>query len=815
MKFSERWLREWIDPPVDTGTLAEQLTSLGLEVDTVRQLGGEIEGVVVAEVLSVEPHPDADRLRVCRVDAGAGGEPLQIVCGAPNVRAGMKTVLATVGGTLPGFGRLRKARLRGVDSFGMLCSAKELGTSEESDGLLELAADAPVGTSIVEYLELDDAIIDIDLTPDRADCLSLIGVARDLSAKNDLPLSEHACNAIEGVIADTHPVEVSPDSCCVCFTGRVIRDLDLSGESPLWMQERLRRSGQRPINPAVDITNYVMLELGQPMHAFDLDKLQGPLQVRLAKPGETLVLLDGREVTLTSDTTVIADDRGAISIAGIMGGDSTGVDENTRNIYFEAALFLPLGIAGKPRHYAAHSESAHRFERGVDPVGQLRAQHCAAELLMSIAGGKPGPVQEWVDSARLPAREPTLLRQQRLNQVIGIAPELDTIESIMSRLGINVTAAEPVMVDGAEYRQWHVTPPSHRYDLAIEEDYIEEVARIIGFESLPRTTASVRPSFQPVDERRRPLNDIKRQLAGRGYQEVVTFSFVDAERQAILRPDLEALPLANPISADLAVMRTSLVPGLLEVMRRNQSRQRQSMKLFESGLRFLTKGDAVIDPTHGEDLQIGDGLQQQSMLAGLIVGRRAGENWNATADELDFFDLRADIEALFAEADIGATRFTGIDFDMLHPGQRAAIVLDGKTVGWFGRLNPALEARLDLDALPLVFEISQLALQLRPLMHYREISRYPSVRRDIALVVDEAVTWGELEATLREAAPETLREVQVFDIYQGEHLEAGRKSIALSLVLQDMSKTLEDADVDEVVENLVQAAASLGATLRS
>ncbi|ASJ74995.1 phenylalanine--tRNA ligase subunit beta [Granulosicoccus antarcticus] len=803
MKFSEKWLREWVNPPVDTQGLGEQLTFMGLEVDEIVSAAPDFKGVVVARIVNIQQHPDADRLRVCEVDCGAE-ELIQVICGAPNARAGLTTALAQVGGRMPDGTKLKKAKLRGQVSMGMLCSAAELGLSEERDGIMELPDDAVTGTDLVAYLELDDSIIDIDLTPDRGDCLSIRGIARDLCARNDLALQVREINETPVEVDDQHSVVVDGQSACVRFTGRMLTQLTPGCATPGWMIERLRRAGVRAISPAVDITNYVMQELGQPMHAFDADKLQGGIQVRLARAGERLVLLDGRDVALDEDTTIIADDRGPIGIAGIMGGESTSVDEKTTRIFFESALFLPEIIAGKPRRYASHTESAHRFERGVDPAGQREALEYATGLMRAIAGGQAGPITDWQDDARMPARLDVLVRRARLQRVLGINPEVATVSMIFTRLGIrNETTA-----DG-----WQVSAPSYRYDLAIEEDYIEEVARILGYDSLPRTSPTYRPVLRAVPESAVSPMATKRLLVNRGYQEVVTYSFVEAARQELLRPDLKALPLANPISSELGVMRTTLVGGLVSTMQRNLSRQISSMSLFETGLRFLSNNegastaglDAYLSADHGADLQSDTGVQQQNMIAGLVVGRLSAENWNATVREADFYSIKADLEAMFSQANGVSIAYVPTDLAMLHPGQRAGMEVNGVLVGYVGALNPALQQSLDLSVMPVVFELSLHALSLASVPKAKPMSKFPQVRRDLALLVDESVTCQSIIEVIREQAPAILQDVRVFDVYQGEKVAEGKKSMALGLILQGFSRTLEDAEVEQVVAKIVAA----------
>lgn len=813
MKFSEQWLREWVNPPVDTETLGDQLTFMGLEVDEIVSAAPGFVDVVVARIVNINQHPDADRLRVCEVDCGEQ-EPVQVVCGAPNARAGLTTALAKVGGKLPDGTKLKKAKLRGVVSMGMLCSAAELDLSENAEGIMELTDDAPAGTPLQQWLELDDSIIDIELTPDRGDCLSIRGIARDLCAKNDLPMQLHEITPTPVQIDDQWQVKVDGDNACVRFTGRVLRDIDISVPTPGWMVERLRRSGIRSINSAVDITNYVMLELGQPMHAFDLDKLQGAIQVRNAAAGERLVLLDGREVTLDEDTTVIADDRGAIGIAGIMGGQDTGVTESTRHIFFESALFLPQMIAGKPRRYASHTESAHRFERGVDPAGQLDALEYATGLMRTIAGGKAGPAMDWNDPTRLPQRVAVLVRESRLQRVLGISPTRESVQTIFTRLGIESTATD---------EGWHVTAPSYRYDLAIEEDYIEEVARIVGYDSLPRTYPTHQPVFKPLSEADVSLVDVKKRLVGLGYQEVVTYSFVEATQQETLRPDLSALALANPLSSEMGVMRTTLISGLLSTLKRNVSRQIGTMHLFETGLRFLPnneqlpidKLDDYIIASHGAGEQIGDSIQQQDMIAGLVAGRLQPENWNTTDTAVDFYAVKSHLESLFAQANGQSVSFVKCDLPMLHPGQQAGIELDGIRVGYLGTLSPEIMRKLDIEISTVVFELSLQAVRVSRVPKASGLSRFPQVRRDLALLVDDAVTYQQMLDVVREAVPSLLRDVRIFDIYQGDGIEKGKKSIGLGLILQDFSRTLEDKDADKVVARVTEAlGTSLGAVLR-
>jgi len=809
MKISESWLRTWCSPDVDTDALAAQLTLLGLEVDRVVSTRPTFEQVVVARIETIEQHPDADRLRVCTVDVG-DGQPLQVVCGAPNARQGLVTALARVGGRLPDGTKLKKAKLRGVASQGMLCSGSELQLSEESDGILELAEEAVPGTTLEAYLELDDAVIEIELTPDRGDCLSVRGVARELSAKYGIALQDpFGPVSVPVESAGAQPVHVEADNACVRYAGRVIEGVDLTRPVPLWMSERLRRSGLRCINPAVDVTNYVLLERGHPMHAFDLDRLSGAIRVRHADAGESLELLDGRTVALDDTTTVIADDSGAIGLAGIMGGDSTAVSDATTRIFFECALFLPSGIAGRPRRYATQTDASHRFERGVDPAGQRDVLEYASRLLIDIAGGRAGPIEDWQDTARLPRRDAVTMRRSRLDRVLGAHVDDAEVMAILQGLGIGVTLAPSA---------WSCIPPSHRYDLSIEEDFIEEIGRVHGYENLARRMPLHRPTLSAASETRVPSILIKRRLATLGYQEAVTLSFVDAESQSTLRADLDALALANPISEDLGVMRTTLVVGLLEVLKRNRSRQIGSMRLFETGLRFLPGGDGAdtaIDPRFGDDLQIDRTLRQQSMIAGLLTGRRQRENWNATGAEIDFFDVKRDLDTLFALANGSAPTYTTGTLPLLDPGRQAALHVDGVPVGYIGAISPRLERDLDLGGTVWVFELALAALERSRLPSATALSRYPRVRRDLAVILDDEVAHARLLKTVRAAAPETLEEVVTFDLYRGESVGRGRKSLGIGLILRDVSRTLADKDADAAVAAVVRALQQeLGAELR-
>ncbi|MCW8917504.1 MAG: phenylalanine--tRNA ligase subunit beta [Gammaproteobacteria bacterium] len=792
MKFSEQWLREWVNPSVSTGELCHQLTMAGLEVDAVEPVAAAFSGVVVAEVLSVAPHPDADKLRVTQVNVGEA-EPVQIVCGAANVRAGLRVACAVVGAQLPGDFKIKKAKLRGVPSNGMLCSASELGLAESSSGLLELPADAPVGDNFRDYLQLDDVTIELGLTPNRGDCLSIAGIAREAGVLNHAEVQGPACTAVAATIADILPITVSAQAACPRYLGRVIRGVNVAATTPLWMQERLRRSGTRSLGPVVDVTNYVLLELGQPMHAFDLDKLSGGIQVRLATASEKLRLLNEEEVTLDSETLVIADDNGALAMAGVMGGAASAVSDTTRDIFLEGAFFTPASIAGRARRYGLHTDSSHRFERGVSPELATQAMERATALLLAIAGGSAGAVSEVCAPQFLPQVQPITLRHARIERVLGTRVAAESIDAILRRLDMQVEA---------KGEGWQVIPPAFRFDISIEEDLIEEIGRIIGYSNLPSTRPQAALRMGECPEAQLGKGDLAAALVARGYQEAITYTFVEPKMQQLLDPQRSPIALANPISADMSVMRTTLWAGLLPVLQHNLNRQQGRVRLFEYGLRFI--------PLEG------GAIQQDNVLAGLLFGPVLPEQWGASEQKLDFFDLKGDVEALLA---LGgrpdAFTFSAEPHPALHPGQSARIYLDGKAVGWLGAAHPSLESQLGLSGHAFLFEIEAAALLSGTVAKFSEISKYPAIRRDIALVLERHTPASAVVEAARRAAPDTLQNLKLFDVYQGEHIDSGRKSIALGLTLQAQSRTLTDEEVDSAIEQIVTTLANeLGAVLR-
>ena len=772
MKIAESWLREWVNPDLETDELGHQLTMLGHEVDGIEYEGAGIADVVIAEVIECGKHPDADKLSVCKVSDG-GDELIDIVCGAPNVRQGMKTPLAKPGVKLPNGMKLRKAKIRGVVSNGMLCSAIELGLGDESDGIMELAANAEVGAPLVDLLDLPDAVIDLDLTPNRGDCFSVLGIARDVAALTGATLKDAEFNPVAATIEDTQPVELVEPAGCPRFAGRLIRGIDPTAKSPVWMTERLRRAGLRGISPVVDITNFVMLELGQPLHAYDAALLSGPIRPRLAKPGEKVTLLDEKEVELNGDTLIITDDSGPIGIAGIMGGLSTAVSDKTTDVFFEGAFWPQDFMAGRARNYGMHTDASLRFERGVDPEGQGRAVERATELLIEIAGGDAGPLVVNSSEEHLPQRETITLRKSRLAHLLGIEIADAEVVQILESLQMDVEA-----VEGG----WRVKGPSHRFDMEYEVDLIEEIARIHGYDSIPETTLSAQSPLETVTESRIELERAAATLIARDYQEVVTYSFIDADANTKFSGVESELVLSNPISSELSVMRSSLLPGMVVAAAANTARQQDRVRIFEASRSY-----------HGT-------LEDHSevvRLAGLATGSVLPEQWGTKTEGVDFFDLKADVEAVLALAsNADDIRFIAADHPALQPGQSAEIVRGDDVIGVLGKLHPRLAKDYDLKRAVYVFELDAAKALESAAPRAEKISKFPAIRRDIAVVVDDKVTAAELVEAVASAAPELIRGVRIFDIYKGDSIEAGRKSVAIGLILQETSRTLTDDDAD-------------------
>ncbi|MNZ27303.1 Phenylalanine--tRNA ligase beta subunit [compost metagenome] len=763
----------------------------GLEVDSVTPAAGEFSGVVVGEILATEQHPDADKLRVCQVSNGS--ETFQVVCGAPNVRPGLKIPFAMIGAELSGDFKIKKAKLRGVESNGMLCSASELQISDDHDGLMELAADAPVGQDIRAYLGLDDVIIELGLTPNRGDCLSLSGLAREVGALYDAPVTRPQVASVAPAHDEVRPVEVSAPAACPRYLGRVIRNVDLSKPTPLWMVERLRRSDVRSIDAAVDITNYVMLELGQPMHAFDLAEINGGIRVRMAEEGEKLVLLDGQEVTLRPDTLVIADHTRALAIAGVMGGEHSGVSAKTRDLFLEAAFFDTIAVAGKARSYGLHTDSSHRFERGVDFQLAREAMERATGLLLDIVGGEAGPIIEAVSEAHLPKVAPVTLRAERITQMLGMEMDVAEVERLLTALDLKISA------DGAG--QWRVEVPSHRFDISLEVDLIEELGRLYGYNRLPVRYPQARLAPRARAEGAVELPALRRLLVARGYHEAITYSFIDPKLFELFNPGVKPLMLANPISADMAAMRSSLWPGLVSALQHNLNRQQSRVRLFESGLRFVGQLE---------------GLKQEPMLAGVLCGSRLPEGWAHGRDGVDFYDAKADVEAVLGAAgNLDAFSFVPGEHPALHPGQTARIEREGRLVGYLGALHPELAKALDLDQPVYLFELLQAEVMQGKLPKFSELSRFPEVRRDLALLVDREVPAESVLATIREAAGEWMTDLRLFDVYHGKGIDPLRKSLAVGLTWQHPSRTLTDDEVNNTTQNIVTSLEDrFNATLR-
>ena len=787
MKISEQWLREWVAVRQDAKALAERLTLAGIEVGSIVPVAPPLEQVVVGEIVSIGPHPQADKLRVCQVNVGQK-ELLTIVCGAANAAAGLKVPAALLGAQLPNGTNITRATIRGVDSLGMLCSAAELGLEESSSGLWALDAKAKPGMSFTKYLGLDDHQIEIELTPNRGDCLSIMGLARELAALTGARYTPVAVRSVPGKTRRKLGVSLAAKQACAAYSGRIIEDIDTAAVTPLWMRERLRRGGIRSIHPIVDITNYVMLELGQPMHAFDLNKLSGNLQARMAKPGESLALLDGKTLTLASQDLVIADARGPVALAGIMGGQDSAVTDTTKNIFLESAWFRPDAIGMRARHYGLHSDSSHRFERGVDPELQRLALERATTLVLAICGGRAGPVSDVRASAQLPKRLAISLRAARIERVLGMPLPPVTVEKLLKRLGMRVAKA----TGGKMERRWKVSPPSWRSDIEREEDLIEELARTHGYDKLP-TRAPLSVLHVPAaPESHVAQSRVRAVLIDRDYQEAITYSFVDPALQALLTPDAVSLTLANPIASDLAQMRRTLWPGLINAVLHNQNRQQTRVRLFEIGRRFVTQASGSVE--------------EQTVIAGVVTGSALAEQWGTPARLVDFFDVKGDVEVLFALGQ-GQFVFRPTRHPALHPGQAAEIVATGsqQNVGLIGVLHPEVQSKIGLDQSLIMFEILISAVQAAIIPKFQEISRYPAVRRDLAVLINQAIPAQALVDLARRTAGKLLVNLELFDEYRGEGIDSGRKSLALGLTFQDTSRTLNEDDVETAVGRVIAA----------
>ena len=780
MKISENWLRTWVNPAIDSETLSDQLTMLGLEVDELAPVAKPFTGVVVGEVLTVEQHPDADRLRVTTVNIGSG-EPLQIVCGAPNVRAGMKAPVAMIGAVLPGDFKIKKGKLRGVESQGMLCGASEIDLEDKIDGLLELPDDAPVGVNIREYLKLDDNVIDISITPNRGDCFSIRGIAREIAVINQLQMNEPDIKSVDATIADEKKVVISTEG-APRYLGRVIKNVNVKAATPEWMEQALARSGIRTHSILVDVTNYVLMELGQPMHAFDLAKIEGTVHVRQAQPQEKLQLLNDQEVELQEDIMVIADDQKALAIAGIMGGLASSVTDDTTDIFLESAFFAPLAIAGRARRFGLHTDSSQRYERGVDFELPLIAMNRASQLIQELAGGEFGPITVAEKTEILPKREAIELKQAQVDQLLGYQLTADFIADALNRLGCEVT----VKAEG----EWSVVPPSHRYDMAIYQDLIEEVARIDGYDNIQISLPSMDVQLAKYQDRFE-IAELRQTIVTLGYQEAISFSFADAKLEKQLNPQVNPLMLANPISSDLAAMRSTLLSSLIPCVQYNLNRQQSRVRFFELGLRF-----------DYQDAKSIEDLKQIPTLALVAVGSQQPESWHVKPQPMDFFDFKGEIEEILAAGRV-KVEYVRSELAWLHPGQSAEILVDGQSIGYLGRLHPSLENELDLTT-TWVAELDQTAVLQSYVSNFTELSRFPSIRRDIALLISDNINVRDIQQLIEKTGGELLDSTWLFDVYTGQGVEEGKRSLAFALLWQHPSRTLEDAEIKSGMDNIIQ-----------
>jgi len=817
MKFSEQWLREWVNPDLSTEELGHQLTMAGLEVDAIEPAAPDHSGVVVGKILSVEKHPDADKLQVCQVDVGAMSEdPLQIVCGAKNARQDLMVACAMVKAVLPGDFKIKKSKLRGVQSHGMLCSEKELGLADNADGIMELPFDAPVGSSINDYLKLNDVSFELGVTPNRGDCFSIAGVARETGVFTRNDVQTVGIVAQKATIDDVVAINIEAEEACPRYVGRIIKNVNSSAQTPLWMQEKLRRCGNRSISPLVDITNFVMIELGQPMHAFDLNKIQGGINVRMAAEGEQLTLLDGQKIALHDDNLVIADHSQALALAGIMGGESSSVTDDTQNILLESAFFAPEKIIGKARAHGLHTDSSHRFERGVSADLQIQAIERATQLIVEITGGDVGPIVEQSYEDAIPKAKTILLKKEKIVRVLGIKIEDDVIKDVLTRLEMTLVDTE----DG-----WQVTAPAFRFDIEYDVDLVEEIGRIYGYDNLPMTSPHGSINMAACPEEQINESRIKDLMVDLGYQEAITYSFVEPGVQQIITPDQPGIKLSNPISEELSEMRTSLWPGLIGALVYNQNRQQNRIRLFETGSRFVPQ--QVSGQSSGQSE-----LLQQVMIAGIINGSVFPEQWGEKYQTVDFYDLKADVEALLSlGSHLSSYQFRAEQHPALHPGQTARIYKDNQSVGWIGTLHPNVARRLDVKTACVLFELEMEAVSAAKVPDFEILSKFPAIRRDIAVIVDEKINSSVIINTIRETVKNIINNkvqfdkvelteqssvaVDLFDVYIGEGVSEAKKSLAISLTMQEQSRTLKDDEVDNLIQIiLIDLEQQHGAKLR-
>lgn len=779
MKFSEAWLREWVRPSLSREDLCDGLTMVGLEIESLSPVALPFSGVVIGQVLNVQKHPEADRLRICEVDVGLK-KPLTIVCGASNVRPEMKVAAALEGAVLSDKTQIKISKLRGVISEGMLCSARELGLAEESEGLFELPQNAPIAANVFDYLKLADYVIDVSITPNRGDCLSLLGMATEVAALTKSPLTKPKLQETPAKIKDVLPVKIHAEAACPRYVGRMIRGVKADAITPIELQEKLRRSGIRSISPIVDVTNYVMLELGQPMHAFSLDKIVGGIDVRLSQANESLRLLDGSEVKLDAETLVIADQKKPLAIAGVMGGLDSGVTLLTQDIFLESAFFHPTDIARAGRRYKLGSDSSYRFERGVDPTIQRMAIERATELLLSIVGGQPGPVIETCSEKHLPSVVTIELRAARVLKILGVKIPDAKIEEILESLGF---------VLKKQGETWQVTVPLRRSDISLEIDLIEEIARFYGYNLIPESNAHTLMQVLPRPENRVNESSLRRVLCDLGYQEVITYSFIDKKMQTLFAPEQVSPELLNPITAEMSVMRSSLWPGLITTLLYNQNRQQSRVRLFETGLCFTQQGAELL---------------QGKTLSGLANGAAMPAQWGLSSRPVDFFDLKGDLQNLF-KLTLSSQEFTfrAGSSAALHPGQSADIYRNEALCGVMGAIHPSIIQALKIEGPVFVFELKLNLLEMAKIPQAMTLSKFPEIRRDIAIVLDQTVPAVAIQDTIIDVAGEWLKKVDIFDIYQGKGIEKGRKSVALALTLQHSSRTLVDEEVIDLMERII------------
>ncbi len=784
MKFSEIWLREWVNPPIGSAALSHQITMAGLEVDVVEPVSGNFQGVIVGEVVECIRHPKSNRLRLTKVNVG-DEHLLDIVCGASNCRVYLKVVVAIIGAMLPGDLKIKKTKFSGKISEGILCTFRDLGITHEYDGIIELPKDAPIGADIRDYLKLNDSTIEISIPPNRADCMSIMGIARDISAFNKITLNKPHINTVSATIDTVLPVQVTAPQGCPRYLCRVVKGINIKATSPLWMREKLRRCGICSINVVLDVINYVLMELGQPIHAFDFTRLEGGIVVRMAKDGEALTLVDGQDIQLSSDTLVIADYSKVLSVAGIVGGEYSQINPETEDILLESAFFAPLWIRGVSRRKGMKTYASQRYERGVDPAFQYQAIERATHLLVDLCNGRAGPVIDVTHENELPRPITIQLRRKKLDRLLGHVVPKKQVNDILNRLHYQVTEQDET---------WLVLVPTWRFDIEIEEDLIEEIVRIYGYNNIPEVPICADLIMTKRPEANLNVESIKTLLINHGFQEVITYSFVDPKVQSLLHPGEEGLVLLNPISRDMSVMRLSLWTGLLSVVVYNQNRQKNHLRLFETGLCFIPDNTAYL------------GIRQDTLLSGAIVGYNHDEHWDLKCKPVDFYDLKGEVESILElTGQLPNIKFRKGTNAALHPGQNAEIYLHGEQIGLIGLLHPELECKLDLNIRTLLFELQWKKISRRLVPCVKEISRFPANRRDISVVVEESVSVEDVLEECKKIGENHIVGVNLFDVYRGNGIAKGHKSLAISLVLQDVARTLETGEIATTITRCVEA----------